>query len=62
MTSDDLKALDTGDIIRGKLSGRVYVVTANYGDRVTAVDTADVTHADEWEIVRKAITPDSSEG
>jgi len=37
--------LKTGDIIRGKSSGLSYVVIANYGDRVTAVRTVDVTNS-----------------
>lgn len=43
--------LESGQIIRGKLSGNVYIVTGNYGDRVTAVQTADVTNPDEWELL-----------
>ena len=54
MTEDELKHLQTGDIIRGKHDGCGWIVTQNYGDRCTAVRTADVTHADEWEIVYKA--------
>jgi hypothetical protein len=46
--------LKVGDVIRGKSSGRMYVVTANYGTRVTAVDSADVTNASEWEVLRPA--------
>lgn len=51
---ETLYQLKTGDLIRAKNGGRGYVVTANYGDRVTAVMTADVTNAAEWEVLRPA--------
>jgi len=47
-----LAQLQTGDVVRGRLSGKVYVVTANYGDHVTAVQTADITNPPEWEVLR----------
>jgi hypothetical protein len=46
----NIRDLERGDIIRGKSTGIVYVVTGNYGNRVTAATTTDVTHAIEWEI------------
>jgi len=46
--------LDVGDIVKGKTSDNVYVVIANYGNRCTAVSTADLTNPKEWELVRKA--------
>jgi hypothetical protein len=52
MSHADMSALKPGDIVRG-VRGESYVVTANYGDRVTAVRTADLTNPHEWEIVRK---------
>lgn len=54
MTSFEFKNLQAGDIIRHKLSPNVIVVTANYGDRVTAVRTYDMTQPDEWELIRQA--------
>ena len=59
MKPEDLKQLQPGDIVRGKSSKVSYVVTANYGTRVTAVQTADITNAKEWEIVHKAVPPRS---
>jgi hypothetical protein len=49
MTPEQFKKLRAGDIVRGKRSGETYVVTGNYGKRVTAVRTADLTHPDEWD-------------
>ena len=40
--------LKTGDLVRHKSGGVTYVVTANYGNRVTAVATADVSNEIEW--------------
>ena len=40
--------LQRGDIVRHRSSGDSMVVTANYGSRVTAVRTADITNTDEW--------------
>ena len=54
-----LHHLQTGDVVRGKLSGKVYVVTGNYGDRVTAVQTADITNPPEWEVLRPAHPTDA---
>jgi len=59
MKPEDLKQLQPGDIVRGKSSEISYVVTANYGTRVTAVRTQDITNAEEWEIVQKAAPPKS---
>lgn len=52
MTKDEMQNLKTGDIVKG-VSGHSYVVTANYGDRVTAVLTVDITNPGEWVIVKK---------
>jgi len=49
----NLSDLKVGDVIRGKVSHRSFVVTANYGTRVTAVHSADITNPMEWEIVSK---------
>lgn len=54
-----LHELKVGDVIRGRSSGRMYIVTANYGTRVTAVDSADVTNAPEWEVLRPAPNTES---
>lgn len=43
--------LSPGDIVRGKLSERTFVVTANYGGRVTAVDSVDITNPNEWDLL-----------
>lgn len=51
MTGKQFKSLDVGDIVRGRVSGVSYVVTGNYGGRVTAVRTAEITNPDEWELI-----------
>ncbi len=40
-----------GTIIRGKSTGNVFTVTANYGARATAVMTQDICNPDEWEAI-----------
>jgi hypothetical protein len=55
MTQDQLKALRPGDIVQGKASMEIFVVTANYGDRVTAVKTVDITNPAEWNLVWKSV-------
>lgn len=47
-----LAELQPGDIIRHKCGSDAYVVTANYGGRVTAVRSQDVTCAGEWLVMR----------
>lgn len=47
--TNDLASLQPGDLIRHKHCGEMLVVTGNYGDRVTAVRSYDVTNAVEWE-------------
>lgn len=44
--------LEAGDIVKHKGDGPAYIVTANYGDRVTAVRTVDLTNAIEWEVLK----------
>jgi hypothetical protein len=46
------KLLKRGSIVRPVGGGQSYVVEANYGDRVTAVRTVELTNPDEWEIVK----------
>lgn len=41
--------LQRGTIVKHRGSERVYVVTGNYGDRVTAVASVDITHLSEWQ-------------
>jgi hypothetical protein len=51
MTNEEFDKLKRGDIVRNIGSKGVYVVTDNFGDRKTAVMTADLTNPQEWEIV-----------
>lgn len=47
----NIKKLKRGDIVRNKKSQNSYVVSANYGDRVTAICSVDITNAQEWEVL-----------
>ena len=51
MTKDQLRHLHEGDCIQSELTGLNYIVTGNYGDRVTAVQTVDVTCPEEWRLI-----------
>jgi len=51
MTKDEFILLQPGDVIRHKgRKSAVYIVHGNYGGRVTAVRTVDVTNIEEWEL------------
>lgn len=52
MTRHEFKHLREGDIVQGQASGQAYIVTGNYGDRVTAVRTVDITQPDEWLLIQ----------
>jgi hypothetical protein len=52
MTNSEFQNLKPGDIVRGKSSNELYMVTGNYGGRVTAVKTVDMTNPPEWELVK----------
>lgn len=47
----DIADFKPGTIIRGKSTGNVFVVTANYGTRATAVMTQDICNPNEWEAI-----------
>jgi hypothetical protein len=51
MTSEEFSALTPGQIVKSAFNGLAYIVTGNYGDRVTAVRTVDLTNPDEWTLV-----------
>lgn len=54
MTKEQFKKLNRGDLIKGAYTGNEYIVMANYGGRVTAVNTVDLTNHVEWRLVAKA--------
>lgn len=54
MNKEEFNKLRPGDMVYGKVSNVGYIVTANYGDRVTAVRTVDMTKPDEWTLIQKA--------
>jgi len=55
VTKDDFLQLSQGDIVQNMSpDSKPIMVTSNYGDRVTAVATYDLTNPSEWEIILKA--------
>ena len=52
MTQDEFRELKRGDTVRHVSSAASYVVDANYGGRVTAMRTIDMTNPSEWERVK----------
>lgn len=49
MTLEEFEALKPGDLVRhANGDWHVYIVTAYYGDRITAVRTIDMTNPAEW--------------
>lgn len=55
MTQEQFDGLQRGDIVCNVMTPEThYIVTANYGDRVTAVKTVDVTYPSEWVLKIKA--------
>ena len=54
MTPKQFRGLKPGDLVRHKSKGsRAHIVHGNYGDRVTAVRTVDLTNPSEWDHVRE---------
>ena len=56
MTEKEFAGLRPGELVRHKNSVHAMIVHANYGDRVTAVRTADLTNPREWD----RVSPDGS--
>lgn len=56
MTEDELRSLKPGDVVRHRRNGQSFQVLGNFGGRVTAVDLADVTNPNEWEVVSRSIS------
>lgn len=64
MTKDQFEALRPGDLVRHKHSASAFIVHSNYGNRVTAVQVADLTNPREWDVVTpggSVINPDQPE-
>ena len=49
---DSLTDLKRGDIVRHKNGVHSYVVNSNFGNRVTASRTVDITNKIEWEVLK----------
>lgn len=56
VTEDEFRALQPGDLVRHKHSSSAAIVHANFGKRVTAVRTFDLTNPCEW----NRVAPDGS--
>jgi len=55
MNNEDFSALQPGDMVKHASSDSdTYMVTGNYGGRVTAVRTVDLTNSIEWNIALRA--------
>jgi len=54
MSDEEMKYLERGDIVKHHSDSITFVVTGNYGKRITAVATVDITNPIEWEVVLKA--------
>ena len=46
-----LRDLRRGNIVRHRTGGPTYVVNTNFGQRVTAVASIDITNPEEWEVL-----------
>lgn len=55
MKKEEMKNLQPGDLVRHILHTKAAVVTGNYGEHITAVQTFDVSNPSEWIVVQKAI-------
>jgi hypothetical protein len=53
MTEDEFRKLQPGDLVAHLNGNEIMVVTANYGNRVTAVSSVDLTNPEEWILVAK---------
>lgn len=51
MTKEEFKKLKPGDVVMNNGSLSTYIVSGNYGNRVTAVITIDLTNPSEWELL-----------
>ena len=56
MATDEFAHLDQGDVVRHRGESGLFVVMTNYGGRVTAVCTVDMTAPEEWILVEKVVT------
>lgn len=56
MNEEEFGNLNTGDMVRRKSdhANEIWLVTGNYGGRITAVRTMDLTNPSEWDLMMKA--------
>jgi hypothetical protein len=52
VNKEQFKNLKQGDIVRNTCSGNEYVVTSKYDEYVTAVKSVNMTHPEDWTLVR----------
>ncbi len=53
MDEKEFRELAPGDWVKHRGNGISYMVTDNFGGRVTAIRTADLTNVLEWDVVVK---------
>lgn len=60
MTREEMESLNVGDIVRhadpSHIGRQQYIVTGNYGGRVTAVKTIDIMNPSEWVVIDRVKT------
>jgi len=54
MSDEEFNELAQGDIVKHVSQPGIWVVSANYGGRVTLIRTADATNPIEWELFLRA--------
>jgi len=59
MDENEFKKIKPGDVIKNTLSGDRYRVHSNYGDRIAAVRTVDITNPSEWDLVYSSTSGES---
>lgn len=57
MKGETFRKLKRGDLVKHKHDRRTFVVTSNYGDRVTAVSSVDMTNPSEWDQLDEGGSP-----
>jgi len=55
MKKDKFKLLKRGDLVRHVNDPRIFIVSANYDGRMTAITSVDMTNPSEWELISEVI-------
>jgi hypothetical protein len=62
MTEQEFSSLPIGATVQHASGGLTYVVTDNWGGRVTAVRVADMTNPGEWVVTSRPTGREFSQG